>query len=154
MGRARTFIAAGGIGLILAMTVIAGLAAATGTGPTTMDLGTAANFALLAGSAITNTGVSAITGDVGSSPTDAITNITPAMVTGTIHGGDAVTVQAKTDLDAAYAVAAGLAADAQLPTELGTTTVTAGVYNSAAGTFGITGRGSTISLPSSSNTVS
>ena len=39
-------IAAGGIGLILAMSAIAGLAAATGTGPTTMDLGTAANLAV------------------------------------------------------------------------------------------------------------
>ena len=138
MGSTRKLIAAGGIGLILAMSAIAGLAAATGTGPTTMDLGTAANFAVLAGSAITNTGTSAITGDVGSDPTPAITGITAGMVTGTIHGVDAATTQAKTDLDAAYGVAVGLTPDALLPTELGATTVTAGVYNSAAGTFGIT----------------
>jgi len=138
---ARNLIAAGGIGLILGMSAIAGLAAATGTGPSTMHLDTAANFAVLAGSAITNADPSThITGDVGSDPTPAVTGITAAMVTGTLYTAvDPVTTQAKLDLDAAYGVAAGLTPDALLPTELGATTVTAGVYNSAAGTFGITG---------------
>ena len=141
MRGARNLIAAGGIGLILAMSAIAGLAAATGTGPSTMHLDTAANFAVLAGSAITNADPSThITGDVGSDPTPAVTGITAGMVTGTLYTAvDPVTTQAKLDLDAAYGVAAGLTPDALLPTELGATTVTAGVYNSAAGTFGITG---------------
>ena len=141
MRGARNLIAAGGIGLILGMSAIAGLAAATGTGPSTMHLDTAANFAVLAGSAITNADPSThITGDVGSDPTPAVTGITAAMVTGTLYTAvDPVTTQAKLDLDAAYGVAAGLTPDALLPTELGATTVTAGVYNSAAGTFGITG---------------
>lgn len=128
-----------GIALIVTVSAIAGVGA-KGAGPTTIDLGTAASFALLAGSAITNTGVSAITGDVGSDPTPAITGLTAGMVNGTIHSSvDAATTQAKADLGTAYGVAAGLTPDSQLATELGSTTVFAGVHDSAAGTFGITG---------------
>jgi hypothetical protein len=116
-----------GIALIVAVSGIAGLGA-KGAGPTTIQLGTAANFALLAGSAITNTGVSAITGDVGSDPTAAITGLTAGMVTGTMHSAvDSATTQAKVDLDTAYGVAAGSTPDSQLATELGTTTVFPGV---------------------------
>ena len=102
-------------------------------------LGTAANFAVLAGSAVTNTGVTAITGDLGISPGTTVTGFPPGTVTGTVHIADAVAVQAKADLAAAYTAAASQAPDATIPTELGGTTVTPGVYNSAAGTFQITG---------------
>jgi hypothetical protein len=52
--------------------------------------------------------------------------------------GDPVAAQAEADLLTAYTDAAGRAA-ATVGTELGGTTLTSGVYNSADGTFGITG---------------
>jgi hypothetical protein len=102
-------------------------------------------FAVLAGAGITNTGattITGITGDVGSYPTLTQTGFSGAntvtIVGGTNHFGDGTTQGAKTDLVTAYNVAAGRGAT-QVATELGGQSLTAGVYNSAAGTFGITG---------------
>src|ERR1035437_6950135 len=68
--------------------------------PSPVDLGTAAHFAILAGSAVTGTGSDSVTGDVGLSPTTgaAITLLNCSEVTGTIYdvdnayvgGGDSV----------------------------------------------------------------
>ncbi len=106
---------------------------------TTVNLGTADDFAVLAGTGITNTGSSVINGDIGSYPTATITGFPPGIVNGTNHAGDVVTQGAKTDLVTAYNNAAGQTPVSTVPTELGGTTKTAGVYDSAAGTFGITG---------------
>jgi len=65
-------------------------------------LGTAKSFAVLAGSTITNTGATAIGGDVGVWAGTAITGLTAGQVTGTIHAGDPVAMQAKADLTTAY----------------------------------------------------
>jgi Ice-binding-like len=119
-----------------------------GDAATLLSLGSAESFAVLAGTAITNTGTTTIVGDVGSSPTSTTTGFGTVALTGTNHGGDATTVQAKTDLDAAYVQAVGSAPTATIGTELGGTTVTPGVYNSAAGTFAITG---TLTLDSQSD---
>ena len=126
-----------GIAVILAVGAMTGLAANAG-GPTTVGLGTGTNFAVLAGSGITNTGGTVIHGGIGTFPTTTITGFPPGTVNGTNHAGDGVTQGAKTDLVTAYNDAAGRT-PATVPTELGGTTVTAGVYNSAAGTFAITG---------------
>ena len=105
-----------------------------------VPLGTAANFAVLAGSTVTNTGPTTISGDVGLSPGTAVTGFPPGqVVNGTIHAADSAALQAQADLTAAYDNAAARTVTATVPTELGGTTLTAGVYNSAAGTFGITG---------------
>lgn len=101
--------------------------------------GSADSFVVLAGTGITNTGPTTITGDVGTYPTateagfDSVT-----FTTGTNHAGDAVTQGAKDDLVIAYVDAAGRPA-VTVATELGGTSPVPGVYNSAAGTFGITG---------------
>lgn len=124
-------------GLVLAIGVLAaGLASAAGS---TVGLGSATSFAVLAGSAITNTGPSVINGNIGSYPTTSITGFPPGLVNGTDHAGDAVTQGAKTDLTTAYNDAAGRTPVTTVPTELGGTTLVPGVYRSAAGTFGITG---------------
>lgn len=103
-----------------------------------IDLGSASNFAILAGSGITfSTPGTSITGDIGSYSTPAITG-TFNLVTGTNHVGDAFTQAAKTALAAAYTDATTRTATT-VGTELGGTTLGAGVYNSTAGTFGITG---------------
>lgn len=132
---ARMF-AAGGA-LVLAVALMAGLASAAG--PTAVGLGTAKTFAVLAGSGITNTGPSVMNGDIGSYPTTSITGFPPGTVNGTNHGGDAVTQGAKNDLVTAYNDAAGKTPVTTIPTELGGTTLTGGTYNSASGTFSLTG---------------
>lgn len=107
---------------------------------TAIDLGTAANFAILGGAGITFTGATSLTGDIGTFPTATIVNAGNAsFVSGSNHAGDAFTQTAKTDLAAAYADAAGRVVDLTVATQLGGTTLAPGVYDSAAGTFAITG---------------
>lgn len=108
--------------------------------PATVPLGTAASFSVLAGDGITNTGPTTITGDVGTYPTLTESGFgTVTFLHGINHVGDAVTQQAKDDLVIAYNDAAGRTPDSTVGTELGGTTLKHGVYDSAAGTFGITG---------------
>ena len=66
------------------------------------DLGTAASFAVLGGSAVTNTGPSIVNGDLGVWPTPSITGIEQATVNGTIYPGGDVAQQAQTDVTTAY----------------------------------------------------
>ncbi len=113
----------------------------------TVNLGTADSFAVLAGSGITNTGATTITGDVGSFPTNSQTGFGTVTLNGVNHGGDAVTQQAKIDLVTAYNDAASRA-PITVGTELGGTTLTTGAYNSASGTFQITG---TLTLDAAGN---
>ncbi|MEU8431899.1 ice-binding family protein, partial [Streptomyces sp. NPDC029216] len=105
-----------------------------------VPLGTAASFAVLAGSEITNTGPSVITGDLGVSPGTAISGFPPGTVNGTQHSGpiDPVGLQAKSDLVMAYNNAAGQATDAALPPDAGGLTLVPGVYT-ASSTLGLTG---------------
>jgi hypothetical protein len=124
------------------------IAQSASAAPTPVLLGNAGVFAVLGGGGLTNTGVTTITGDVGSSTTPSQTGFTgcPAAncvaLTGANHiapdPNDLATQSAKADLITAYNVAAGQT-PTQIPTELAGSTLTAGVYNSAAGTFGMTG---------------
>ena len=101
-----------------------------------VGLGTAESFAVLAGSGITNTGATTITGDVGSFPTTTQTGFGSVTLHGTNHFGDAVTQAAKNDLVTAYDEAAGRTST-PLDVELGGKTLFSGVYDSP--TFGLTG---------------
>ncbi len=95
-------------------------------------LGTAGNFAVLGGQAVTNTGPSVITGDLGISPNplSSITGFPPGSVIGATHGADAVAAQAQIDLAAAYDVIAGRTPFVDLTNpELGGLTLTPGVYH-------------------------
>ena len=100
--------------------------------------GAADDFAILASSTVTSTGLTVVTGDLGVSPGTAVTGFPPGTVTGTIYAADAVAARAQIDLTIAYNDAAGRTA-VTIATELGGTSPVPGVYNSAAGTFGITG---------------
>jgi uncharacterized repeat protein (TIGR02543 family) len=96
----------------------------------TSILGTAASFAVLAGSTVTNTGPTVVTGNLGVWPGLAITGFPPGdVVSGTIHWGDAVAQQAQSDLTTAYNDLAGMACDTNLTgQDLGGMTLTPGVY--------------------------
>ncbi len=106
---------------------------------TTVDLSRADNFAILAGSTITNTGDSVISGNLGLSPGTSVTGFPPGTVSGTQHIADTGADNAKTDLVTAYNDAAGQTPVSEVPTELGGTTKNAGIYNTASGELGITG---------------
>lgn len=107
---------------------------------TPVDLGTADSFAVLAGSTITNTGIgTVVTGNVGLHPGSAVVAFPPGTLNGVLHVNDGVAIQAKNDLVTAYNDAAGRLPVTTVATELGGTTLGPGVYDSAAGTFGITG---------------
>ena len=97
-----------------------------------VNLGTAGDFAVLAGSTVTNTGPSVIDGgDVGVSPGSAITGFPPGIVVPpfTMHAADGVALQAQNDLTTAYNAAAGLAPTQNLTgQDLGGMTLLPGVY--------------------------
>jgi Ice-binding-like len=123
--------------LLIGVAGPAGAATAATAAP--VPLGTAANFGVLAAATVTNTGPTTIKGDLGLSPGTAVTGFPPGQVTGTVYTADSVARQAQNDLTTAYTDAAAQPVTATIPTELGGTTETSGVYNSAAGTFGVTG---------------
>jgi hypothetical protein len=96
-----------------------------------VNLGTALSFAVLGGSAVTNTGPSIISGNVGVYPGSAISGFPPGIVVnGVIHMTDAVAAQAQADVTTAYNVAAGLPPNTDLTgQDLGGMTLVAGVYS-------------------------
>ncbi|MBN1584999.1 DUF3494 domain-containing protein [Candidatus Uhrbacteria bacterium] len=106
---------------------------------TAVNLDTADDFAVLAGTTITNTGSSVINGDLGLSPGTSVTGFPPGTINGTMHVTDAAAAEAQDDLTLAYNEAAGQTPVSTVSAELGGTTKTAGVYDSEDGTFEMTG---------------
>jgi hypothetical protein len=106
-----------------------------------INLGTAANFGVLAGSGITNaSSATSIIGDVGSAPTPTVTGLIATQVQGTLYtASNPATTQAQTDLTAAYNQAAGATCGTDMTgTDLGGLTLAPGVYcfSSSAGLTG------------------
>ncbi len=115
--------------LALITAVMAGVWPVAGVAATQPRLGTALNFAVLAGSTITNTGPTVITGNLGLHPGTAVTGFPPGSVTGTQHITDAVALQAKNDLVTAYTDAATAPTTSDLTgQDLGGKNLTPGVY--------------------------
>ena len=119
-------------------------------------LGTAASFGVLAGSAVTNTGSSVISGNVGVSPNNVVTGFPPGtVVNGTIHAADAVALQAQVDDVAAFNSLSGRPITVNLTgQDLGGKTLIAGIYgfNSSAqltGTVTLDGKATLIQSSSS-----
>jgi hypothetical protein len=112
----------------------------------TVNLGTTSSFAVLAGTTITNTGPTTISGslpegggNVGMYPGSAITDLAQITMTGwTAHINDPTTIQATADLVTAYDDAAGRTPFTTIGRELGGQTLKPGYYHSDTG-FLITG---------------
>jgi hypothetical protein len=112
---------------------------ATTACPGPITLGTSCGFGILAATpSVTNTGATHVTGDVGIWPAASITGFPPGTLTGTEHTGDAVAMQAQSDLTTAYNAAAGAPGGAALTADIGGQTLPPGVYK-ATSTLGITG---------------
>lgn len=95
-----------------------------------VSLADASNFAILAGSEVTNTGATVVTGDIGLSPGTSIGGFPPGILNGTQHIDDAVAKQAKLDIVDAYNnVAARTSPEAvTLSGNIGGLTLTPGLY--------------------------
>ena len=92
----------------------------------------ASTLAILAGSAVTNTGSTVVTGDIGLSPGTSIGGFPPGILNGAMHINDAIATNAKADLTAAYDDAAGRTSS-QIVTvsgNIGGLTLTPGLYKS------------------------
>ncbi|MEQ1832457.1 MAG: ice-binding family protein [Candidatus Eisenbacteria bacterium] len=94
-------------------------------------LGAAAGFVILAGSTITSSGATTLTGDLGVSPGSAVTGFPPGILNGTLHAADPTSAAAMLALTAAYNDAAGRTlAPVTIAGNLGGLTLTPGLYKS------------------------
>jgi hypothetical protein len=87
-------------------------------------------FSVLAGSTVTNTGSTTVSGDVGISPGTAVTGFPPGLASGAIHSADSAAAQAQAALTAGYIDAAGRPGGTSVSGDLVGRTLTAGVYTS------------------------
>ena len=131
-GRNRTPFTAKGAALL----VTVGVVSAIGGGSVqasivpTVQLGTAANYSVLAGSTVTNTGNSVLNSSAGLWPGTSITGFPPGVVTapGIIDATSAAAQQAQSNLTAAYNNAAGRSIDATTAADLTNLVLLGGVY--------------------------
>jgi hypothetical protein len=94
-------------------------------------LRSAGNHAVLAGSTVTSTGATSVTGDLGVSPGTAVTGFPPGILVGAQHAGDPASAQATGDLTTAYNDAAGRTLCAvAVAGNLGGQTLAPGLYKS------------------------
>jgi hypothetical protein len=97
-----------------------------------ISLAGASSFAVIAGSSVSSTGATVITGDLGLSPGSSVIGFPPGVIHGTLRINDAFVDQAKVDLTAAYhAASARTCADmVTLSGNIGGLTLTPGLYKS------------------------
>lgn len=119
-----------------------------------IELASTSSLAILAGSAITNTGSTSVTGDMALSPGTSIGGFPPGNLVGEIHINDEIATQAKLDLTTAYNDAAGRTSTdiVTLSGNIGGLTLTPGLYKSTSSlaissgdlTFDAKGNGSAV----------
>jgi hypothetical protein len=143
--RGARLLLSAGIAFTLAVGMLAGARTAHAGGPVTVGLGTAATFAVLAGTpSVENSGPTVVTGNLGIHPAAAVNGFTGApngTVIGTIYAADpgGVALQAKADLTTAYLDAEGRTPLPAVACELGGQTFVAGVRTVTDCTMQITG---------------
>jgi len=106
----------------------------------TPSLGSAAGFAVVAATTVTNTGPTVVTGDIGVSPGTAVVGFPPGTVNGTIHAADGPAGTAHADAHTAFVQASGEPCDFTLSiADLGGQTLLPGVYCFTSTSVGLTG---------------
>jgi hypothetical protein len=97
-----------------------------------VTLDRAANFAILSGASVTNTGETLITGNLGLSPGSSVDGFPPGSIDGTQHINNDKANNAKSDLTDAYNDAAGRTSKdiVTLSGNIGGLTLTPGLYKS------------------------
>src|SRR5260370_30304320 len=117
--------------LILGIAVAAIFAGQEATAAqTTISLGSATRFAVLAATTVTSSGATKVNGHLGVSPGTAVTG--SLKVSGMVHAGGPTAAKPQGDLTAAYNDAAGRTAGAlTVAGNLGGLTLTPGLYKSA-----------------------
>jgi hypothetical protein len=123
-----------------------------------VTLGSAANFGVLGGSAVTNTGPTTINGDLGVSPGSAITNTAGITINGVGYPGNTIvpnnpgSATAQSDATAAYGVAKALLGGTPLTGDLSTVGVlTPGIYSYSSSAGLATGGALTLNFEGLSN---
>jgi Protein of unknown function (DUF3494). len=100
---------------------------------------------VLAGAGITNTGKTTLNGDVGTSPSPAITGFNTVTLNGAKHAADGAAAQAQLDLGTAFTTASNAQPTKAIPVELGGSTLKPGIYSGGAlkitGTLTLDGTG-------------
>lgn len=121
----------------------------TTPGQETVNLQSAAGFAVLAGSAVSNNaGATILNGDLGVSPSATVNGFPPGTVNGTTHAADPTAAQAKLDLTASFLEVQARSTDSQtLPGNLGGLTFAPGLYtNSTSVLISGSGPGNNVTL--------
>lgn len=108
---------------------------ATNTNQSAVNLGAAATYGVLAGSTVTNTGPTSVTGNVGVSAGTSVAGYPPGVVSGgAIHAGDNEASQAQLALTSAYNELAGrTVAPVSVAGNIGGMSLAPGLYKSTSG---------------------
>src|ERR1019366_796175 len=116
--------------IIAAVAMIIVTQSTAGAAVAPVGLGTASSFGVLAGSTVTNTGITSVGGDLGVSPGTAVTGFPPGIVTGTIPSADGGAAGAQSDPTSAYNGAAGRSPSGSVGPSIGAGhSLSPGVYN-------------------------
>jgi hypothetical protein len=137
---------AGVVGILMTLGGLSALAA------TVVNLGQATPFAVLAGTSVTNTGATTVSGDLGVDPGSSVTGFPPGIVEApsATHAADSVALGAQNDLTTAYTQAAGEGPPTSEPADLTGLTLGPGVYQTTSdGALSLTG---TLTLDAQGNT--
>ena len=126
------------------------------SGPMAVNLDCAADFAVLAGSTVVNTGPTVVDGDLGLSPGTSVTGFPPgSVINGSILINTTKSNDAKLCLTTAYNDAAGRSLNViNVPSgQLGGLTLAPGLYRSGISSFEITGSDLTLDAQGNANAV-
>lgn len=122
-----------GVALTVGVVIAPGASSPARAADPTVGLGAADTFAVLGATAVTNTGATVVSGDVGVNPGSSITGFPPGIITdGTFHSTDAVSLQAQADLVVAYDDASSRTPTVLTNPDLAGLTLTAGTYSGGA----------------------
>jgi len=122
---------AGGVPLAAPFTQTFTTGSGKSTGPSTVALcPNVGNFSILAGSTVTNTGPTVVSGDIGVSPGTAVTGFPPGLLGGTIHLADGAAANAQATLTNAYVDASTRSGGTPESGDLVGKTLNTGVYTS------------------------